>query len=427
MDADLNPERLKQFIDIADPTWVKDQLVKYEAFRRSHSPKNNWSHRPPSMSPVIPLIYWSSREPYEPTNEPYMGYWSGEPKSILGRFVTHILVFKDYWGKLPDDIGLKNMRWFIKKPSRFASFEHEIRTADVYKFRTPYEVEPCFLNPRSKKGEPDIILRKGTKIFNVQCKCMDPSTSSSMSYELFRYLLGCLGRISQDCDIHSYLTVNINKDIESSITRKDVDSILVRLRELLKKNLSVVGIQPFSGGNFTFHHEPSRNRRPSHLSDQFTMWSKGYLFQERRTVFSKVFKTYKITTVCQVTGGVFPSFESYVYPRFEEAAREGPRNIPLIICLHLYPPVPVYNYRWDHQVQKKVIPDINKFFDRNRHVCLLLISSNAQMALPVSVKEQMVLTPAWEIESPSWSGERPTITHQYRISNSRGFSLVPRT
>jgi len=73
----------------------------------------------------------------------------------------------------------------------------------------------------------------------------------------------------------------------------------------------------------------------------------------------------------------------------------------------LYPPVPVYNYRWNPQVQKKVITDINKFFDRNRHVCLVLISSNAQLVLPVSVNKGMLLTPAWEIESPSWSGERP--------------------
>lgn len=42
MGADLTPERLKQFIDIADPIWVNDQLVKYEAFRRSHSTENGW-------------------------------------------------------------------------------------------------------------------------------------------------------------------------------------------------------------------------------------------------------------------------------------------------------------------------------------------------------------------------------------------------
>lgn len=130
----------------------------------------------------------------------------------------------------------------------------------------------------------------------------------------------------------------------------------------------MVGTQPFSGGNFTFHHEPSRNRHPCHISDQFTMWSKGCLFREKRTVFPKVLKTYKLTTVCQVSGGVFPSFESYVYPRFAEAAREGPKNTPLIICLHLYPPVPRHNYRWDPQVQKKVIPDINKRFDRYIHI-----------------------------------------------------------
>lgn len=407
MGADLTPERLKQFINIADPIWVGDQLAKYAAFRQSHSTENDWSHRPPSMSPVIPLIYWCSHEPYVLTNEPYMGYWSGEPMSILGRLVTHILDFKDYWENLPNDLGLNNIRHALKSPSRFASFEHETRTADIYRFRTQYRVKPCFLNPQAKKGEPDIILQKDSKTFNVQCKAMDPSISASMPFELFRYLMGCLCRISQDHDIHGYLTVNIEEHMKSSITRKDVDLILASLREQLRNNLSIVGVQPFTAGNFTFHYEPSRKRRPTHLSNQFIMWNKGYLFRERRIVLSKVSKTYRLTIVCQVSGRVFPSFESYAYPRFEEAAREGPKNTPLIVCLHLYPPVPVHNYQWNPQVQKKVVSDLNKFFDRNRHVCLLLISSNDQLALPISENEAVVLTPAWEIESPYWSGERP--------------------
>jgi len=137
------------------------------------------------------------------------------------------------------------------------------------------------------------------------------------------------------------------------------------------------------------------------------MWTERLLFRERRSIPSKILKTYKLTTVGQISGGAIPSFESYIYPRLEESAKYAPKTAPLIISLHLYPPVPVYNYNRDSQIQKKVIPDLNRFFDRNRHVCVILISSYAQLALPMGGNKQTVLTPAWEIESPYWSGERP--------------------
>ena len=59
------------------------------------------------------------------------------------------------------------------------------------------------------------------------------------------------------------------------------------------------------------------------------------------------------------------------------------------------------------RIQKKVVPDLGDFFDRHRHVCLVLISSYAQQAFPVGDNKQIVATPAWELESPYWSGERP--------------------
>ena len=330
MDADLTPERLNKFINIADPVWVNYQLNKYESFRNSYSPKGSWSHRPPSMSPVIPLIYWSSREPYEPTNEPYMGYWWGEPKSILGRLVIKILDFQDYFENLPNNIGLKNIRWFLRTPGRFASFEHEIRTADLYMFRTQYKVEPRFLDPRSSKGEPDIVLRRDDQTFYVQCKSMDPSVSASMSYDLFNYLIGCLARISQDFNIHSYLTVDI-KDNKSSFSRKDADIMLAQLRGLLRSNLPTTGLQSFPLGTFTFHHESSRKRQASHLSDNLSIWEKGFLFQERRSVPSNILKTHKLTTVCKISGGIYPTFEDFVYPRLEQSAKDAPKTNPLII------------------------------------------------------------------------------------------------
>ena len=135
------------------------------------------------------------------------------------------------------------------------------------------------------------------------------------------------------------------------------------------------------------------------------MWQEGYLFSERRTISYGEHR--RSAVACSIKGGKFPSFESYVYPKLEEAAKDAPKTDPLIICLHLYPPVPVHDYKRNPAVQKRVIPSLQKFFERNRHVCLVLISSNAQLPIPISRTKQTVLTPAWEIESQYWSDERP--------------------
>jgi hypothetical protein len=215
-DADLAPERLEKFINIAGSEWINEQLVAYDTFRKAYSPEGIWSHRPPEMSPVIPLVYWSSREPDTPTTEVPVGYWIGEPKSILGRLFAKLMDFQDYLEALPEDRGLKNLRYCLRSPTRFASFEHELRTASTYKMRTPYEVEPCFLDAKSKRGEPDIVLRRGGQQFNVQCKVMDPSASSTVSYELFQYLSGRLGRVCQDYNVHSILSVSLSSSAISA-------------------------------------------------------------------------------------------------------------------------------------------------------------------------------------------------------------------
>jgi hypothetical protein len=403
-DADLTPQKLDEFIDVAGSAWMTEQLAKYSAFRQTSSPNGHWSHRPPMMSPVIPLVYWGSRELYLPTNEMPMGYWFGEPKSILGHLATMLIEFSDYWKSLPKNIGLKNIRWFLRTPGRFASFEHEIRTASTYMVQTPYQVEPRFFDPGSGRGEPDIVLTKNGKKFNVQCKAMDPTKSSDVPFDLFEYLVGCIGRLCQDYDCHGYLTMHLQEALNKSLAKTDMDYVIDIVRELLKGGgKAASGVCP--GGKFTFNSSPSKKSFPQHLWSQFTMWQGSYLFRERRTIRSGEHR--KSAVACSVMGGKFPSFESYLYPKLEEAARDAPKTDPLIICLHLYPPVPVYDYQRNSAVQKRVIPALERFFERNRHVCLILISSNAQLPIPLSSTKQTILTPAWEVESQYWSGERP--------------------
>ena len=404
-DADLTPQRLQEFIDIAGSEWITEQLTRYSTFREANSPNGYWSHRLPSMSPVIPLVYWGSRDVYVPTNEMPMGYWFGEPKSILGRLAAQVNDFSDYWKKLPDNVGINNIRMFLRTPGRFASFEHEVRTASTYMARTPYHVEPRFFDPRSGPGEPDVVLIKDGKRFNVQCKAMDPTKSSHVSFDLFQYLVGCVGRICHDHDSHGFLTIHLEESLNKPLVRHDLDYVIKAVHKLLEQSDNAAGSASCPGGKFTFKSSPSKQSFPPHLWSQFSMWQDGYLFRERRTIPRGSHG--QSVLACSIVGGKIPSFESYLYPKLEEAAKDAPKANPLIISFHLYPPVPVYDYQRNPAVQKRVIPALKKFFERNRHVCLILISSYAQLPMPISKTKQTILTPAWEVESQYWSGERP--------------------
>jgi len=405
--ADLTPELLEEFIEIANRAWIQDQLEKYEVFRQQYSPEGYWSHRPPSMSPAIPLVYWSSKTPYQPTGEGPMGYWYGESTHILGHLAAYLMDFRYYWESLPNKIGLENIRWCLRTPSRFASFMHEMRTASTYDARTPYEVEPKFFDPRSKLGEPDIILKKGDRTFNVQCKAMDPSISSTMPFELFNYLNGCFSRVCQDHNIHGYLSLILKEQKSEPLTRRDLDNVITKLRQSIESERKVIGPFSFDWGDCAFNFEKSKKPLPRHMKDHFYIWNKEYLFRLRRTFPLKKSSTGNVTTTCQVSGGYIPSFESYIYPKFEQSAKVSSKTIPLIICIHLYPHVPVQEYIRIPQIQKKGRPDLERYLDRNRHVCLILISSNAQQLFWLGGDQGAIATPAWEIESQHWSGERP--------------------
>lgn len=403
--ADLTQQTLSELVDIAGSAWMTEQLARYTAFRQAKSPSGHWSHRPPSMSPIVPLVYWGSHEPYVPTNEMPMGYWYGEPKSILGRLATMLSEFSSYWRKLPNNRGLNNIRWFLRSPSRFASFEHEIRTASTYMARTPYQVEPRFFDPSSSPGEPDIALTKDNKRFNVQCKVMDPTKSSDVPFDLFQYLVGCVGRTCQDHGTHGFLTVRLDENLTKPLVRHDMDYVVDKVSDILESGNNAAGTALCPGGKLTFKAMSSKKSFPPHLWSQTSMWQDGYLFRERRMIPNGDERPSAVA--CTIEGGKIPSFESYIYPKLEEAAKEAVKTEPLIICLHLYPPAPVHDYEITPGVQKRVIPALQDFFTRHRHVCLVLISSNAQFPLPVSTTMQTILTPAYEVESQHWSGERP--------------------
>ncbi len=69
--------------------WIEKELDIYQSFRHEWSPKGRWYHRRPTVSPIIPIIYWNTRESFEGIQDPF-GSWGGVPKEILNRLTEEI-------------------------------------------------------------------------------------------------------------------------------------------------------------------------------------------------------------------------------------------------------------------------------------------------------------------------------------------------
>ncbi len=242
----------------------------------------------------------------------------------------------------------------------------------------------------------------------MQCKVMDPSASSTVSYELFQYLSGRLGRVCQDYNVHSILSVSLKGGGVKAMSKSDVDVIIGRVRKALDRGIEIVGSLEFSKGEFTYTytHRTAANPLSERSTHLLTMFTGNYFFREVRNLHY-LLQPEGLTSICQASGKRIPPFEKYAYPSAIEAAKSAPKSSPLIICIHLYPPFDVHGFAKNKQTHDKLNADFYKFFDNNRHVCLVLISSYGQRAFWVGGDKQTIATPAWEIESQHWQGERP--------------------
>ena len=127
-------ESFRCIADILEAPWVERSLDEYHEFRMVWSPKGRRYHRPPQVSPIIPLLYWNSRaefadvagpvRPYEP-----MGFWAGHPGEVLDRLTEELRHFERFWLEIPGDRGKSNLAWDLKKPQRFSSLALELATA----------------------------------------------------------------------------------------------------------------------------------------------------------------------------------------------------------------------------------------------------------------------------------------------------------
>ena len=75
---------LDLLINILGNSWIEKELDEYDSFRHSWSPHTRWYHRRPTLSPIVPILYWNLREEFRGFQEPF-GFWGGRPEEILNR------------------------------------------------------------------------------------------------------------------------------------------------------------------------------------------------------------------------------------------------------------------------------------------------------------------------------------------------------
>jgi hypothetical protein len=62
---------LQVLLHILGNVWIEKELEEYRAFRQRWSPKARWYHRRPTVSPIVPVLYWNMRETYKGDLDPF--------------------------------------------------------------------------------------------------------------------------------------------------------------------------------------------------------------------------------------------------------------------------------------------------------------------------------------------------------------------
>ena len=219
-----NADQIEELIDLMGKDWVEEQLALYDDFRAVSSPKDLWSHRKPSVCPLIPAIY-AYRNAGKQYGQNPIGYWYGDPAIFLAELAAQVFRFRPYWDSLPDQRGRNQLKkYLLKSPSRFPSFQQELMVATHYEMEQEFEVEPVFFDPDSEKGKPDVVLKKEGLEIGVQCKSKSPYEAKEISLDLFQYLAGRLIRLVEDAGT----SFSFQIAVKAKLTKGDVDKICAR-------------------------------------------------------------------------------------------------------------------------------------------------------------------------------------------------------
>lgn len=388
--SELYIQKLK---NILGDDWCALQLAQYKEFRENYSPKDLWSHRPPTTSPIVPLLFHHECAKYR-GSQPLLGYWYGDPIHYLKQLACSIFMFEDYWARLPNNIGVGNIQYKLCNAEQFNGFVFELLVAvdsKFYKYRD-CEVEPLFFDPRTVEGGADIVIRKGADEMAIQCKTRSPLSALDMSFDIFQYIFGCFYRLIRDSG-HSYkLDLNLNHKLESA----DIEGLLDLLNSAVKSGLQL----PRHPRNSSYDVKLSRLDIP--LSGLSMGAINGLLIQDRANLFVEIAgfnphqknaTSFNRIAICSVSASRYESLEDSVIRIVTQAAREARVDSPLILAIHLYGYIKWEDYLRNPTNRKRLRQRLDSVLKSYPRVKYVNVSSNRQEYADLPSGAQLVQTP----------------------------------
>ena len=400
-------EAFTYFTTILDESWVETTLDEYHDFRASWSPSGRWYHRPPQVSPIVPLLYWNSRadfddvqgpvRPYEP-----MGFWAGHPKEVLDRLAEEIQHFEGFWQGIPDGRGKSNLAWALKTPHRFFSLAHELATAFFFDARPRVWAEPLFLDPKSSSGKPDILAHTAERDFAIQCKSHDPTSARHFPYDLWQYFAGVYHRVVQDSGRSIHLDVRLNGRLDDKQVRK----LARRVSSLVRKGLSTPWPWKSSIGHFQLTDLGEFPGAENLLRLRLLAISQTDTFYDEVVPLPSLVTGRSRYASLTVTGGKGDDVTEVVRKAVILATKAARTAEPLIVAVHLYHEIDFAEFPDRPLVQSNLIPWSNQYFEANPQLALILLSSNFERYGLRLVGEDKVGIGhgrvGWVMESPIW-------------------------
>lgn len=390
--------------DILDKKWIEKQLDDYDSFRRSWSPSIRWYHRRPTVSPIVPILYWNIRDTFQGFQGPF-GFWGGRPEEVLNRIGEEIDFFRDFWESLPNNRGSENLRWALTSPHRFFSISHELAISHFMASRPGVKVEPLFLDPKSSRGKPDFFVKATNKEFAVQCKSEDPSAASQLPYDMFQYLAGIYQRLVEDSGKSYHLTLVLKKNLELGHVYK----IRNKLATLISKGLAIP--YPWSTKYCDFELSEIGTKlgtRSINELREMTLSKKGDpLYYEFVTISDKILSTERRRgSILFIFGKRGRELYQFIQSAVIKSVQEAKTSLPLIVAIHLYQDIDLEEFWNRSSTQQNLKHWTDQFFKDNPKVAMIYLSSNYELYIPRLVNKDQVgikyTKQGYVLESPEW-------------------------
>lgn len=320
---------LESFQSLLGQEWIEKQTKQYEAFQQRQSPPDLWSHRPPSISPIIPLL--SLQRPSASRSlRPGSAY--GDPAGALRLLVLGLYSFEDYWSVIPTDLFVPHLRTRLQTWESFVHFMHQLRLAeDVGTRYNEHDLHLLFLDPHTDKGAPDITLRKGIEQIEARCVTTGALHHSGLSFDLAQYVFGRFCRLIEG----SRYGYRLGLTLKQSPGQAEIDNLLDRLMQAVKNGWEVVRDAQFPSFELDLIRleAPYDGFSPAELS-QIQAKDSGDAFVQVAGFSTPREKRYTRVALLSVSRGSYRTPEDYIEDGVKEGMAGQSKN-PLIASVDL--------------------------------------------------------------------------------------------